>query len=121
MAASAIVPSYSVKDHFTSKEPTVRATYDAILKAAKQLGPMKEEAKKTSIHLVRKSAFAGIATRKSALILTLKSTTDLASPRIIRREQASAARWHLEVRLDSPSAVDAELKSWLRSAYQISG
>ena len=81
---------------------------------------MKEEAKKTSIHLVSRTAFAGIATRKMALILTLKSSRDIHSARIIRHEQASANRWHLEVRVERASEVDAELIGWLRAAYGMS-
>lgn len=116
-----VVNGYSVKDHFNNKQPLVKATYDAIVKAAEQFGVVKQEAKKTSIHLVRKTAFAGVATRQSALILTLKSKSDLKSDRIVRREQVSAARWHVEVRIDSPQAVDAELKKWLKAAYELSG
>jgi hypothetical protein len=82
--------------------------------------PFKEDPKKTSIHLTRRTAFAGIATRKDALILTIKSAADIRSPRIVKREQASANRWHLEVRLDDPAQVDRELKSWLRDAMQLS-
>jgi hypothetical protein len=115
------VNSYSVKDHFTNKDPSVKATYLEILKLVKQLGPLKEEAKKTSIHLVRRSAFAGVATRKSSLILTFKSKIDLPSPRIIRRQRASTSRWHLEVKIESPAGVDSELIGWLKSAYEISG
>ena len=115
------VIGYSVKDHFTNKQPAVKSSYDAIVKVAEQFGPVKQEAKKTSIHLVRKTAFAGVATRKSALILTLKSTSDLKSDRVVRREQVSASRWHLEIKIDSPQAVDAELKKWLKAAYELSG
>jgi len=91
-----------------------------VLKTARSLGPVSEEPKKTSIHLVRTTAFAGIATRKDALILTLKSKTDLESPRVHRTEQASANRWHVEIRLKSPADVDAELRRWLTDAYNLS-
>ncbi len=94
--------------------------YDRVRKAAAASGPYREEPKQTSIHLVRKSAFAGIATRKDALILTLKSAADIRSPRIIKREQASANRWHLEIRLDDPKQVDAELRAWLKNAIALS-
>jgi len=60
--------AHTVAAHFEKSTPTVKATYKAILKAARELGPVREEPKKTSIHLVRESAFAGIATRKEALI-----------------------------------------------------
>ena len=80
---------------------------------------MVEEPKKTSIHLVARTAFAGVATRRSALILTLKSAKDIRSPRIEKREQASANRWHLEIRLAKPADVDRLLTTWLSAAYAL--
>jgi hypothetical protein len=111
--------NHTVNEHFEDRASSVRATYAAILRAAKKLGPVDEEAKKTSIHLVRKTAFAGIATRKTALILTLKSDSDVASDRIGKREHVSANRWHLEVRLEEPKQVDRELVAWLKKAYDL--
>lgn len=111
----------SVAAHFTGKEPTVRATYQRLIDIARTLGPVTEEAKKTSIHLVRHTAFAGVATRRSSLILTLKSAMDIRSPRIERREQASANRWHLEVRFEKPEHIDRQLTSWLKAAYELAG
>jgi uncharacterized protein DUF5655 len=111
---------HTVSEHFDNRAPEVKATYAAILKAAKKLGPVSEEAKKTSIHLVRKTAFAGVATRKTALVLTLKSDSDVAK-RIARREQASTHRWHLEIKLEKPDQVDRELVGWLKKAYQLAG
>lgn len=112
--------NHTIQEHFENRVPEVKAIYAAILKAASKLGPMHEEAKKTSIHLVRKSAFAGVATRKTALILTLKSEVDLKSKRISKREQASANRWHLEIKLEAPEQVDRELVNWMRKAYELS-
>ncbi|HEX3553138.1 MAG TPA: DUF5655 domain-containing protein [Thermoanaerobaculia bacterium] len=112
---------YTVDQHFTGCAPAVRAVYSRILEAARELGPVREEPKKTSIHLARKRAFAGVATRKQALVLTLKSATDLQSARIARHEQASANRWHLEIRLDDPAQVDGELAKWLADAFELAG
>jgi hypothetical protein len=111
--------SHTVQEHFDKCSPGVTATYARILEAAGKLGPFQQDPKKTSIHLVRKTAFAGIATRKTSLILTLKSATDLTSKRIAKREQASANRWHLEIRLETPDQVDRELASWLKKAYEL--
>lgn len=113
--------NHTVQEHFENRAPEVKATYAAILRAAKRFGPVQEEAKKTSIHLVRKSAFAGVATRKSALVLTLKSDSDITSKRIAKREQASAHRWHLEVKLEAPEQVDREILRWLKKAYELAG
>jgi hypothetical protein len=110
-----------VESHFAKKDPAVLATYRRVLDAARALRPLTEDTKKTSIHLVRRTAFAGVATRRSSLILTLKSATDIRSPRITKREQTSANRWHVEVRLDTPAQVDRQLTSWLKAAYELAG
>ena len=112
---------HSVGEHFENRDSSVKETYKAILQTARKLGPVKEDPKKTSIHLVRKTAFAGIAARKTALILTLKSSSDITNKRIARREQASANRWHLEIKLDSPEQVDKEIVAWLKKAYELAG
>ena len=111
----------SVDNHFRDRSPLVRAIYDSLLKAAKRFGPVREDPKKTSIHLVRKTAFAGIQTRREWLILTVKSRDDIRSPRVMKREQTSANRWHLEVKLSGPDEVDAEIIGWLEKAYDIAG
>lgn len=111
--------AFSVAAHFTKATPGVRATYDALLKAARSLGPVHAEPKKTSIHLVRESAFAGVATRKDSLIVTLKAAGPLKSSRVERSEQTSANRWHHEVRLRGPAEVDRELRAWLEAAYAL--
>jgi hypothetical protein len=111
----------TIESHFTKSDPAVLATYQQILKTARALGPVTEDPKKTSIHLVRRTAFAGIATRRASLILTLKSAHDIRSPRIARREQASANRWHVEIRLEKPADVDRQLSDWLNAAYELAG
>jgi hypothetical protein len=109
----------TVQQHFDNREAEVKAIYGAILKAAHKLGPVCEDPKKTSIHLVRRTAFAGIATRKSALILTLKAAADMPSKRILKREQVSANRWHVEIKLEKQGDVDRELVGWLKNAYDL--
>ena len=111
----------TIAQHFAGREPHVRKIYDALLRASRSFGPFEEEPKKTSIHLARKSAFAGVATRKDSIILTIKAAGDIKDPRIIRREQASANRWHLEIRLREAKEVDGQLKRWLGDAYELAG
>jgi hypothetical protein len=101
--------------------PAQRAIYKHLLAAARTIGPFRVDPKRTSIHLTRQSAFAGIATRKDALVVTIKSPRDIQSPRICKRERTSANRWHLEIRLESPTDIDRELKAWLGDAMALSG
>ena len=99
--------------------PAQRAIYEQLLSAARAIGPFREDPKKTSIHLIRKSAFAGVATRKDALLVTIKAGADIRSRRIVRHQHASATRWYLDVRLERPEDVDRELKSWLAAAMAL--
>ena len=111
---------FSVASHFAGKDPATRKIYDRLLQQSGRFGSVIEDPKKTSIHLVNKTAFAGVATRKSAVILTIKSDRKLNSPRIHKSEQTSASRYHHEVKLTSPGEVDAELTGWLKAAYELS-
>ena len=111
--------SFTIESHFEGKD-SVRRIYDRLLKLARRFGPVIEDPKKTSIHLVNKTAFAGVTTRKSAIILTIKSDRKLSSPRIHKSEQTSAKRFHHQVRVNSPAEIDSELVNWLRDAYALS-
>ena len=113
-------PQFSVASHFAGKEPAPRKIYERLLKASGKFGPVIEDPKKTSIHLVNRTAFAGVATRKNAIVLTIKSDRELTSPRIHKSEQTSASRFHHEVKLTSPAEIDAELTGWLKAAYELS-
>jgi len=111
---------FSIKSHFEGKTPNVRQIYDRLLRSLKKIGPIREDPKKTSIHLVNATALAGVATRKDSIVLTIKSDRPLASPRIHKSEQASARRFHHEVKLTKPADVDDELVRWLKEAYALS-
>ena len=54
---------------------SVRASYERLLDAARAFGPFQEEPK--NVHPSgAKTAFAGVATQKAALILTVKADSD---------------------------------------------
>jgi uncharacterized protein DUF5655 len=110
----------TVKAHFENRDAVVRQIYDRLLKTTRTFGPVGEDPKKTSIHLVNRTAFAGVATRKSSIVLTIKADSDISSPRIHKSEQTSARRFHHEVKLISPADVDPELIGWLKHAYALS-
>jgi hypothetical protein len=94
--------------------------YEAILAAVSRFGDVAVEEKKTSVHLVAKTAFAGVHPRKGAVLLNIRSDAPIASARIRKREQVSARRFHNELVIDAPDGVDAEVIGWLRSAYELS-
>jgi Domain of unknown function (DUF5655) len=104
---------------FTSAGPSSRQLYKQLLTAIRPIGKFREEIKKTSVHLLRGSAFAGVRPRKQYLLLTIKATAPIKNPRIVKEEQVSKNRWHLEVKLSSENEIDRELLTWLREAYDL--
>jgi hypothetical protein len=112
--------TYSLEDHFTDKDPLLRALYDQLLSVLQAFGLVTEDPKKTSIHLNRRSALAGVETRRDSLLLNIKSDHAIKSPRIEKAEQISAKRFHHKVRISSPRDFDEELQSWLKHAYLLS-
>jgi hypothetical protein len=113
--------SFSMDSHFSGKEASVRTMYDRLLSALRKFGKVIEEPKKTSIHLVNVSAFAGVQTRGSYMLLNIKANHKIESPRIHKAEQISAKRFHHSVKVSSLSEIDNELIGWLHEAYEMSG
>jgi len=104
---------------FVGKDAVVLAIYHRLLEVLRSLGPFQEEPKKTSIHLVQASGFAGIHPRKSFLYLNLRMDRPLQGERIAKSEQVSKNRYHNEVKITSPDEVDAVLIGWLKEAYAL--
>lgn len=113
------IPMSEQPNALSAAGPVSRELYEKLLSALRPLGGFQEEIKKTSIHLVRVSAFAGVHPRKQHLLLTIKAAGAIRSPRILKAEQVSKNRWHLEVKLTTASDLDAELLGWLRDAYEL--
>lgn len=97
---------------------TLQATLDKI-------GSYAIEAKKTSIHFrpggksPTGAAFAGARPLKSGLRVTIVLAAPPKSPRIVKSEQVSRERWHVETVLQSDDVIDAEFRGWLKSAYDL--
>jgi len=102
---------------FTGKDEVVQVIYTRLLEELGKLGPFQEEPKKTSIHLVRNTGFAGVHPRKSYLYLNLRTDYPIDSPRIAKTEQVSKNRFHNDLKLNSTDEIDEELLGWLKDAY----
>ncbi len=109
----------SVANHFEDKLPVVKQIYDRLLEALRQLGPVHEAPKQTSIHLDNASGFAGVYTRKDTILLHFRTDYPIDDPRITKREQLSAHRFKHTVKLAQTADVDAQLLKWLEDAYKI--
>jgi hypothetical protein len=104
---------------FAGKDPVVRRTYDRLLDVLRAVGEIREEPKKSSIHLARSSGFAGVHPRRSALVLNIRLDHPVESDRLLKSERVSANRYHNELKLTAPEDVDLQIESWLRAAYDL--
>lgn len=103
----------------SSSGPESIALYQKLLESIRLIGPFQEEMKKTSIHLVRRSAFAGVQFRKVHLLLTLKASRSMESSRMTKVEQLSKNRWYMVMKLTNAGEIDAELMGWIRESYDL--
>jgi hypothetical protein len=97
--------------------PQLRPIYDAIIRAANQLGDVAIQARKGYVSLVSpRRTFARVrAITKDRIDLGLR----IAGQKPVGRLKPS--RLHetmkIQIELSSPKEVDAELRAWLRKAY----
>jgi predicted transport protein len=102
------------------KSPVTRELYDHLLERVKALGPIVEETKNTSAHIVAgKGAFLGVHPRASGLLVNIVLDHTPASARVAKSEQVSKCRFHNEVKISSQEDVDEELMGWIGQAYQL--
>jgi hypothetical protein len=109
----------AIDRHFEGK-PHLKATYDCLLDALREFGPVREVAKQTSIHLEKNSGFAGVHPRKNHFNLEFRTDYKIEDTRIVRQQQLSAHRYEHTVKLERESDVDAQLLKWLKDAYELS-
>lgn len=102
-------------------KPVTRAIYDRLAERLRPVGPFAVETKKTCLHLVNGSAFAGVHPRKDSILLTIRTDKAIKSKRVRKVDQASASRFHNDLVLTSPADVGAELIGWLRAGYTLNG
>jgi hypothetical protein len=115
------VPEDAVERVFARSEPRVRALVETLIERVRGLPGVSIDPKGTCIHLNRRVAFAGLHPRKSSVLLNLRLSTQIDSPRIRKAERVSANRYHNELLIESPEGLDAELAGWLAEAHALAG
>jgi len=111
----------SVDRIFARCEPHVRDVARTLIARADGLPGVTVDPKGTCIHLNRRTAFAGLHPRRSALLLNLRSSAPIESPRIRKVERASANRYHNELLIEAADAIDDELMGWVAEAHALAG
>ncbi len=109
----------------TDRDPSPNAlmapTHDAITRFVDSLGPDVElSPKKSYVSLRRRKQFAMVQPAAKWVNVGLVLPKALPAARLQSAEKWNALFTH-RVRVHAPAEVDAELKSWLRDAYEAAG
>lgn len=108
-----------VETIFANKDENVREIYCELLKILSSFGEYKIEAKKTSIHIVKESAFLGINPNKKWMDINIVSTKPIKHKKITKVEQVSKNRFHNNLRIKEKQELDASVVNLCKEAYLI--
>ena len=110
---------HDLEHHFTGKPPEIRALFDAVVAAIKDIGPVEVLPEKTRIAFQVRMSFAQVTPRRAWLDGHVVLARRRDSPRL-RSVQTFSPRNHVHVfRLEKLDDIDAEFREWLAEAYAV--
>jgi hypothetical protein len=93
--------------------------FEAIMRALRASGPVQVAPTKTSINLLSGTSLGALSLHRDYVGLGLVLARRLDSPRVQGVLQVSPRSYAHRIRVGSVGEVDAELRAWLREAYQV--
>ena len=110
---------HDLQSHFRGKPPTIRALFDAVLRAVRGVGPVQVLPEKTRIAFQVRMSFAQVTPRRGWLDGHVVLARRLDHPRFRRIETISARNHVHHFRFFALADVDAEFRDWLKEAYLV--
>ncbi|MGZ4711787.1 MAG: DUF5655 domain-containing protein [Acidimicrobiia bacterium] len=111
-------PTATVDAVFAGRTTELRAAYDAMATCIGAAGPVVVDATDRSVYFKRRQTFAAVQPKRACLAVEFVLSSELASPRLVKRQPLSAHRVAYTVEVSSAADVDDELQGWLRQAYE---
>lgn len=112
---------HDLEHHFANKPLAIRALFDAVVAAIRDIGPVDVLPEKTRIAFHVRMSFAQVTPRRAWLDGHVVLARRRESPRF-RRIETFSPRNHLHAfRLTSVEDIDEEFREWLREAYAVGG
>jgi hypothetical protein len=109
----------NIDAHFKGKSAKLKILFSAIVKQLKKLGLLRLDAVKSSINLISRHHFAGIAVRQDYLRVGFLARRPIESPRIVHTEVLGPNRVAHRVLVREAADIDAELLHWLAEAQEM--
>ena len=110
---------HAIDEHFRSKGSEVRRLFDALLDAARELGPVHAYAQKTRIVFQTRARFVAVTPRQRYLAGHLWLKRPRPHPRVHRIESLLDRDFIHNFRLTSPEQLDESFRDLLREAYDV--
>ena len=109
----------SLTDHFRGKDPRLRAIFASLISRLKTTGPFRVDAVETTINLISKHHFSGIAIRRDYIRVGFIADREIRDTRIVRTQRVGDHRVSHWVVVRSLDDVDAKLLGWLAQAQAL--
>ena len=93
--------------------------FERLIGLLRQDGPLRVDAVKTSINLIGRHHFGGVAVRRDGLRVGFLARQAIDNPRIARTEPLGPNRVGHSVVVRSLSEIDGELVGWLSAAREL--
>jgi hypothetical protein len=117
----------TLEDYFAGWDYS-RMIFDRLLAAAEAAGPLSLRVTKSQAAFVRRKAFAWawipgryLKGETAPLVLSLAFDRSEPSPRWKEIVEPRPGRFTHHLELSSPEEVDAEVRAWLREAWNLAG
>ena len=110
---------HDLEHHFIGKSPKVRALFDQVVAAVREIGPVRILPEKTRIAFQVRMSFAQLTPKSRWLDGHVVLARRLEHPRF-RQVQTISRHNHVHTfRLTSTRDVNADFRSWLVEAYSV--
>lgn len=110
---------HTLAHHFKGKQRSIRALYDAVLAAIREIGPVRVLPEKTRIAFQVRMSFVQITPRQQWLDGHVVLARRLENARFRKIETISPRNHVHAFRLREIADIDGEFRAWLREAYQV--
>ena len=111
--------SHSIDEHFRGADAVVREIFDALVAAARAIGPVHVYAQKSRIVFQTRGRFVSLTPRKSFMAGHLWLKRRRAHPALHRVESLRNRDFVHNFRLASVAEIDRSFRSLLREAYAV--
>jgi hypothetical protein len=110
---------HSLSAHFLGKPPEIRALFDAVVAAIRDIGPVRVLPEKTRIAFQVRMSFAQVSPRRQWVDGHVVLARRLEHPRF-RKIETISPRNHVHVfRIHRADEIDADFRAWLAEAYSV--